>query len=210
MNVLDGVRRSGVAPVVVQVSSAAVYGNPRSLPVDELADKKPISPYGYHKLFCEMLALEYAQSYGISSVICRVFSLFGPLQKRLLVWELYRQFAGGAERIELQGTGNETRDFLHVEDLADAILRLAVVAPRNQVTTLNVASGVETSTRALATTMGELLGSAKKVFCRCESRPGDPVRWWADTSYLHSLLGDWQPRTLKEALTRTVNEWQVN
>jgi len=208
LNVLDGVRRSGVSPILVQVSSAAVYGNPRSLPVDELADKKPISPYGYHKLFCEMLAHEYAQSYGISSVICRVFSLFGPLQKRLLVWELYRQFAGGGERIELQGTGNETRDFLHVDDLADAILRLAVVAPRNQVTTLNVASGLETCTRELANEIGAVLTTEKTVACRGQARPGDPVRWWADVSNLKAMLGDWQPCSLREALARTFVHWR--
>jgi len=209
MNVLDGVRRSGIEPIVLQVSSAAVYGNPDELPVGESARTAPISPYGYHKLLCEMLAREYAQCYGVSSVVCRIFSLFGPLQRRLLVWELYQQFAGPESRVELQGTGEETRDFLHVDDLSDALLRLAKVAPRHTATALNVASGVETSTRALAEEIGSVVNTEKEVVCRGNSRPGDPARWWADTSKLQSLVGDWRPVALREALSKTVHEWNA-
>jgi UDP-glucose 4-epimerase len=207
MNVLDGVRRSGVEPVVLQVSSAAVYGNPDEFPVGEDANTAPISPYGHHKLFCEMLAREYAQCFGVTSVVCRIFSLFGPLQRRLLVWELYRQFAGSGPRVELQGTGEETRDFLHVDDLSDALLCLAKIAPRNTATALNVASGVETSTRGLAEAMSSVLHAEKEIVCRGEARPGDPSRWWADVSKLRSMLGDWQPCSLREALARTSVEW---
>lgn len=209
MNVLEGVRRSGTEPVVLQVSSAAIYGNPESLPVAEDAAAAPISPYGHHKLFCEMLAKEYAQCYGITSVVCRIFSLFGPLQRRLLVWELYRQFAGPNSRVELQGTGDETRDFLHVDDLSDALLRLAKVAPRHTAAALNVASGVETTTRGLAEEIGEVLGAKKEIFCRGQARPGDPARWCADTSKLKSLLGEWHPIGLREALLLTVRDWQI-
>jgi len=208
MNVLDGVRRSEVEPIVLQVSSAAVYGNPDELPVGEEARTAPISPYGHHKLFCELLAHEYAQCYGVSSVVCRIFSLFGPLQRRLLVWELYQQFAGPESRVELQGTGEETRDFLHVDDLSDALLRLAKVAPRHTATALNVASGVETSTRALAQEIGSVVNSEKEVVCRGYSRPGDPARWWADVSELRCMLGDWQPCTLSEALASTFMDWR--
>ncbi len=210
VNVLDGVRRACVQPVVVQVSSAAVYGNPESLPVSENAPTVPISPYGHHKLFCEMIACEYAQCYGITSVICRVFSLFGPLQRRLLVWELYSQFAGANACVELQGTGSETRDFLHVDDLASAVLRIGKVAPLNVATALNVASGVETSTRSLAEEIGSVLPVKKQILCRGESRPGDPARWSADISKLQALIGDWRPTPLHEALSRTVRDWQAS
>jgi UDP-glucose 4-epimerase len=207
-NVLDGVRRSGIEPVVLQISSAAVYGNPESFPVAEEAVAAPISPYGHHKLFCEMLAKEYAQCYGVTSMVCRVFSLFGPLQRRLLVWELYKQFAGPSSRVELQGTGNETRDFLHVNDLSDALLRLAKVAPQHKATALNLASGVETTTHGLAEEIGTVLGTKKEIFCHGESRPGDPERWYADISKLKSLLGDWHPIKLREALLLTIRDWQ--
>lgn len=207
MNVLDGVRRSGTEPVVIQVSSAAVYGNPDVLPVREDAKTAPISPYGHHKLSCELLAREYAECYGVSNVVLRIFSLFGPLQRRLLVWELYRQFVGPQACVELQGTGIETRDFLHVDDLAGAVLRLATVAPRHAATVLNVASGVETSTRGLAEEMRTVLSSTKEISCRGKSRPGDPARWCADLSRLQSLLGRWRPIGLDEALSRTIRDW---
>jgi UDP-glucose 4-epimerase len=210
LNVLDGVRRSGARPTVFSISSAAIYGNPAALPVSESAAADPISPYGHHKLFCEMIAREYAQCYGITSVACRVFSLLGPLQRRLLVWELYNQFAGSKEFVELQGTGAETRDFLHVDDLADAILQLAKVVPCGAASVINVASGFETPTLSLAEEIGLLFPAKKEIVCRGESRAGDPTRWWADISKLQALLGDWRPRGLPESLSRTVQDWRAN
>src|SRR5713226_5868342 len=73
-NVLEGVRRSGAQPLVIIPSSAAVYGNPQSLPVKENAPLQPISPYGFHKAVCEMLAREYAECFGVDVIICRFFS----------------------------------------------------------------------------------------------------------------------------------------
>ena len=207
LNVLDSVRRSGTSPVVFMISSAAVYGNPAELPVSEGAAMAPISPYGHHKVLCESVGREYAQCYGVTSVICRVFSVFGPLQRRLLVWELYKQFAGPDRFVELQGTGRETRDFLHVDDLADAILRLAPVAPRHESTAVNVASGVETAAAALAEELKRLTHSEKEIVCRGVSRPGDPCRWCADASRLESLVSDWQPKPLAAALTSTLSRW---
>src|SRR5262249_18254379 len=63
-NTLDSVRRSGLKPIVFFPSSAAVYGNPEKLPVTEDANLAPISPYGFHKAACELLATEYSECFG--------------------------------------------------------------------------------------------------------------------------------------------------
>jgi UDP-glucose 4-epimerase len=209
-NVLDGVRRSGREPLVVFPSSAAVYGNPAVLPVTEDAPCSPISPYGFHKLSCEIFAREYAACFGVSTVVCRLFSVFGQRQRRLLVSELYEQFAGDADTVQLQGTGKETRDFLHVDDLARAILLLAPAAPRRACTILNMAAGVETPVLTLAESIRALVAPEKKVTCRGIARPGDPARWCADISRLRALIPGWQPQGLAEALAMTIGQWRAS
>src|SRR5687767_14331524 len=96
-NVFEAVRQSGIKPLIVMPSSAAVYGNPQALPVNEEAIVQPISPYGFHKAICELLAREYAECFGLDFIICRFFSVFGAAQRRLLIWELHQQLAGPNE-----------------------------------------------------------------------------------------------------------------
>src|SRR5258706_2499172 len=113
--VLEGVRLSGRRPRVIFPSSAAVYGDALQQPIGEEASLAPISAYGFHKVMCERLAAEYAACFGVPAVVLRIFSLFGSAQRRLLVWELFRQFRESPE-VALAGTGDEERDYLHVDD----------------------------------------------------------------------------------------------
>lgn len=228
-NALESIRRANLSPVVILPSSAAVYGNPEALPVGESAPVAPISPYGFHKAASELLAREYAECFGLRLLVGRLFSVFGPRQRRLLVWEIFRQLAGSAPRVELQGTGRETRDFLHVDDVCAAFLALAGNAPPG-CTVVNVASGRETSVLELAERMSATVagddddnadGSGgsrrgghsdrkprKPVTCRGLSRPGDPLHWRADVSRLRQLAPGWQPRDLAEALRETIAAWR--
>ena len=208
-NVLDSVRRSGREPLIVFPSSAAVYGNPASLPVAEDAPCAPISPYGFHKAACELLAREYAQCFGLSTVVCRLFSLFGSRQRRLLTWEIYTQLAGAGSTVALHGTGTETRDFLHIDDLTRAILLLPAAVPRGQCTLLNIASSTETPVLALAETMRAMTAPEKKITCRGLARPGDPHRWCADVRRLRALLPAWQPQEFAAALSATIRQWNA-
>jgi len=207
-DVLEAVRRSGKNPLVVIPSSAAVYGNPASLPVTEEVTLKPISPYGFHKAASELLAREYAECFGLKVMICRFFSVFGPAQRRLLVWELYQQLAGPEKVAWLAGTGEETRDFLYIDDLSAALLSLIEKFADEHSLVVNVASGTETSVLHLAETIRDLVAPEKEVRCRGRQRKNDPLRWWADISRLQNLLPSWQPRTLDETLPLCVDTWQ--
>jgi UDP-glucose 4-epimerase len=211
-NVLDAVRRSRVRPLVLFPSSAAVYGDLAELPAREDATPRPISPYGFHKTACELLAREYADCFGLSVVVCRLFSVFGEAQRRLLVWELYRQFRGPAPVVWLEGTGGETRDYLHADDAAAALLELAAIKEGDggRCTVVNVGSGVETNVLELARGVGALVAPAKEVRCRGVERAGDPRRWRADTSLLAALAPNWRPRPLGERLAQCVNAWEVS
>lgn len=235
-NLLDSVRRSDARPLIVFPSSAAIYGNPRKLPVAEDEPARPISPYGFHKAACELLTREYTECFGLRVLTCRLFSVFGEAQRRLLVWELYRQFAGDSSVAQLEGTGEETRDYLHVDDAAAAVLELAEglmtsgdrfmsdggsgggdttvnAGDRTTVntcicTTVNVARGEETRVLDLAEQIRSLVAPSKEIRCRGLARAGDPQRWRADISLLRSLAPRWNPRPFHERLARCVAAWQ--
>jgi UDP-glucose 4-epimerase len=204
---LDAVRRSGLDPLVVYPSSAAVYGNVDKLPVAEEAPVRPISPYGFHKAACELIAAEYNKCFGIRMVVCRLFSLFGPTQRRLLVWELYKQFVS-REAVTLQGTGMETRDYLFIIDAVGAMLGLSESSSKTTgLLTVNIASGTETQILDLAREIGGVM-QPKEIICGKEERPGDPHAWRADTSLLRSLVPGWAPQSLGDALRQCIGSWQ--
>jgi UDP-glucose 4-epimerase len=212
-SVLDAVRRSKSRPKVLFPSSAAVYGNPAKLPVCETDPTNPISPYGYHKLQCELLAKEFVSCFDIEVTVCRIFSVVGDRQRRLLVWELYEQLIGNAPDIRLQGTGHETRDYLHSEDAAAAMLELAMLdssgeASAHSVPTFNIASGNEVSVRDLIESLSTLLKIRKPVISADEQRIGDPSRWCADITGLKQAVETWSPKPLGEMLSDTVTVWR--
>jgi UDP-glucose 4-epimerase len=211
-NMFEGVRLSGVKPVVIIPSSASVYGNPQNLPVKEDTPVAPISPYGFHKAICEMLGREYAACFGLNVIACRFFSVFGERQRRLLVWELYQQLAGPEPVVWLDGTGSESRDFVHIDDAAEVMLQLAGhhatrSAPGSYLE-VNIGSGIETSVQQIAHQLRTLVAPEKEIRSRGNTRPGDPLRWQADVARLHSLLPEWQASSLAAGLARCVAAWK--
>ncbi len=203
-NLLDAVRRSGLRPRVVFPSSAAVYGNPAALPVAEEAPADPISPYGYHKLACELVAREYNACFGTDAVVCRIFSVVGPAQRRLLAWEIYRQLRGAAPIVRLRGTGQESRDYLHVDDLAAAVLTLESA---DGLTTYNLGSGTETRVADLAAELARAAGTSKPVVWSGHAPSGDPTRWVADVTRTRQALPGWVPRPLSASVLDCVRRW---
>lgn len=184
--VLDAVRRDGSTIRVLFSSSAAVYGNPASLPVSEDASCAPISAYGHHKRMCELLLQEYHAIYGVPTLAARIFSAYGAGLRKQLLWELCQRCRRGGP-IELFGTGEETRDFLHADDVAEALLLLCEQG-RFDGSAINVASGAETSVAEIASHVLAAWGDPKlHVAFNGRTRSGDPQRWRADVSRLRKL-----------------------
>jgi UDP-glucose 4-epimerase len=212
-NVLEAVRRADRNPLVVIASSAAVYGNPPQLPVNEEAPVRPISPYGFHKAICETLAREYAECFGLDLLVCRFFSVFGASQRRLLIWELYQQLAGPNQTAWLDGSGSESRDFLYIDDAAEAVFgliegRAKSSGQRGSLAVVNVASGQETTVLEVAKQVRDTIAPKKEILCRGNAREGDPRRWHADISRLQSMLPSWRPRPVTEALGLCITAWR--
>lgn len=205
-NVLDSVRRSGSPARALLLSSAAVYGQPTALPVSEDEPCRPLSPYGYSKLVCELVAQQYLECFSVDALVCRLFSVVGPAQHRLLAWEVFRQLADPmVDVVTLKGSPNSVRDYLHVGDVAAALVALcgAIDPPR----CVNVASGRGATVDDVVTVLASLTGSQKRHLFLKEHGRGDPDVWQGDVSSLRQVLGRWQPSELREALADCVTHW---
>lgn len=167
------------------LSSAAVYGDPLELPIREDAFCRPVSPYGYHKRICELLAEEYALLHGIEGATLRVFSAYGPGLRKQVVWDLLQRFLrGGAEPVVLAGTGEESRDFIHVADIAEA---LCLAVEKRAQGVYNLASGEETRIGDLAEKIRVVCGSAREIRPDNQGRRGNPKCWRAEVSRMRAL-----------------------
>lgn len=166
-------------------SSAAVYGNPGTLPVREKTPCRPISPYGYHKHVCELLCEEYTSLYGIKSSVLRIFSAYGERLRKQVVFDLCRKFSDPLQdTVNVYGTGDETRDFIHAGDIAQSVERIHFSGDSG---VFNIASGTQTRISEIAEMIRDCFRSEKNIIYSGTSRPGDPLYWEADISRITSL-----------------------
>lgn len=183
-NVLEAIRKSGIRTKLILCSSAAVYGDPQSLPVSEHFPTAPISPYGYHKRIAELLCEQYTTCFGLSTAVMRIFSAYGPGLRRQVVYDTCRQAIHG--RISLYGSGEESRDFIHCADVAKAARCIAENSNMKS-DIYNVANGEETTVAALASLVKAQSDPAMTLDFRHQKSHGMPQRWLADIQKLRSL-----------------------
>jgi len=185
----------------LHMSSAAVYGSPVSLPINEGAVIKPISPYGWHKYLSEIICKKYYSLYNVQTVSLRVFAVYGERLRKQLFWDIYQKILKSNE-VTLFGTGNESRDFINIRDLVQAI---DVVIKKGEFNgeVYNVSSGKETTIREAATIICNVYDKELKVSFSGQSKPGDPINWRADISKL-SVLGFKAKVELQEGLEKYV------
>ncbi len=204
VRLLDIIRNQNSACKYLHISSAAVYGNPVILPVKEDSKLQPLSPYGWHKLMSEQVCNEYSNIFQIQTAVVRPFSVYGPGLKKQLFWDVYQKILVNKEHIELWGTGNESRDFIYIEDLAHAIETvMGSISAEFQI--FNVASGIETTIQEAINIFIQTLGSKTTVEFNQRTREGDPINWRADISAIKKL--GFEPKlSLKEGLEQ-VGKW---
>lgn len=185
IQLLDCLRRFSPHCRLVFLSSAAVYGNPKRLPITEEALVAPISPYGFHKYQCEILCREFSEIFSLKTASVRIFSAYGPGLRRQVLWDICRKVLS-EKRLELRGTGSESRDFIHSVDVAHALLVVAEAAPL-QGEVYNVASGRETSIAVLAKHLTGYLGEQPVTVFDGQQSAGDPNNWCADIGKIGRL-----------------------
>lgn len=190
-------------------SSAAVYGNPKALPITEATPIRPISPYGTHKATAEMLLTHYTRVFGIGVTILRIFSVYGPGLRKQLIWDVSQRAMStstkGEKRIMLFGTGQESRDFIYIKDLCQAVLTIIDYPSQSRLETYNLASGVESSVQEVARCLVQQLQLAIDVCFDGVVSKADPANWRADVNRLARL--GFQPEYNLERGLKQVSTW---
>ena len=205
VHVLEFIRLYAPSAVLILPSSAAVYGLVRELPTPITHPTNPVSPYGVHKLVAEMLCRSYQRHFGVTVTVIRFFSVFGAGQRKLLLWDACWKISMG--QTEFFGTGDETRDFLHVEDAATLIQIAATRAPRGEFSVINGGTGQVVTVRMVLDELFQLSNYTVSPAFNGQTKIGDPPHYLADIS--ETLRWGWKPQIkLRDGLRRYVEWWQ--
>lgn len=196
--VLEAMRTAAPGALIVYPSSAAVYGVVTKGPIAEPTPIAPLSPYGVHKAMAEQLCLTRSKHFGLRCAIIRYFSLYGPGLRRQIVWDLVQKITANPTEVQLHGEGDETRDFLHVEDAA-RMVSLVARTTADEPVVINGGSGHAISIRELADAVARELGEHTAISFSGERRQGDPPHYQADVARL-AQLGFAPSWTLREGV----------
>jgi UDP-glucose 4-epimerase len=183
--ILDAIRQHNPQCKFLNLSSAAVYGNPEALPVKETMAVRPLSPYGIHKHFAEVICSEFYNHFGIATASLRIFSAFGPGLKKQLFWD-WSQKIKNSSHIILFGTGNESRDFIFIDDLVKAIAAVITHA-EFKADVINAANGEQVTIKQAISIFERNCPERFTYAFNGEVRHGDPINWLADISRLRAF-----------------------
>jgi UDP-glucose 4-epimerase len=168
--------------VLVFASSCAVYGEPIYLPINEEHPLNPKSPYAASKVSGEAYITAYASLYGFRPVILRLFNVYGPGQSKSyagVITEFIKRVAKGEPPV-IYGDGQQTRDFIHVDDVVQAIMR-ALISDKAY-GAYNIGSGINTTINELAQLILKLTGRTDLKPIYAPPRHGDISQSVADVS----------------------------
>jgi len=188
LQVLEAARRNNVRKVVFS-SSAGIFGELKTLPIREDHPVEPDSPYGASKLAAEKQCLAYAKLYPLECVCLRYFNVYGEHQRydaygNVVPIFVHRLLRG--EPLTVHGDGEQTRDLVSVEDVAEANYRAG--AARGVSGAFNIGSGTRISINDLVRTLSEVSGMTPRVV-HGPPRAGDVRHSIADISLAHEQLG---------------------
>jgi UDP-glucose 4-epimerase len=203
LHLLQAALAAGTNKVVFAGSGGTLYGIPETLPVAESHSRRPVSPYGVAKKAVGDYLHYYKEIHGLDYTVLALANVYGPRQDPHGEAGVVAIFAGkllAGETPTIFGDGNQTRDFVFVDDVVDAFARARTGGSG---LLANVGTGTETSVNELFATMARLIGSEEPAVY-APARPGELARSALDASFLAAELG-WKPlHTLEDGLDRTL------
>ncbi|NQX55242.1 NAD-dependent epimerase/dehydratase family protein [Pedobacter panaciterrae] len=188
LSLLEYIRLQNPACKFIYPSSPAVQGDLGNTPISEDMLAVPVSPYGFHKKIAEELCRSYYNNFNIEVGIIRYFSIYGEGLKKQLLWDACRKIQN-SDTVTFFGTGNETRDWIHVSDAVNLLYRLAMNLEGYQV--FNGGSGESVEINQVIKGLCESFNKPVRINFNGEVKVGDPIHFWADISKALSL--DWRP-----------------
>ena len=196
LKVVEAAKKARVKKLIYAASSSC-YGSPRRFPTSEKEKIDIKHPYGLTKFLGEQLVIKYATNFNMPNISFRFFNVYGP---RLNMSGQYSAVFGNFLRqkrsnkpLTIVGDGKQTRDFIHVEDLTNALIKVAKSKLVNK--TYNLGSGKEVSINKIASLFG-----GKKIFI--PKRPREPKRSLANISKIKKDI-NWKPKiSIQEGIKR--------
>lgn len=185
-NVCEWIRTFSPKSRAVLASSAAVYGGGHPGLISEKNNLNPYSPYGFNKRMCELSFESYSRNFNINTSAIRFFSIYGPELRKQLLWDICSRLAKSEKSLQLGGSGNELRDWLHVDD-ACRLMEIALKHSAPSCPIINGGTGISTSVRSIADAVLACWGTNSKLTFSSVSRPGDPESLIADISLAQSV-----------------------
>lgn len=188
LSVLEAMRRAGVKRIVYAASSSA-YGDQEVMPLVETLPAQPKSPYGLQKYVGELMLKLWHELHGLETVSLRFFNVYGPHLDpngayALVIGRFLKQRTEGTP-MTITGTGEQTRDFTHVTDIVDGIVRASVCTQVGKGEVINLGAGRNITINRIAALIG---GAVEHVAPRVE-----PMHTCADNTKARTLLS-WEPK----------------
>ena len=210
-NMLEGARKSGAGRFVF-ASSGAPAGEVEP-PIHEELPAHPVSPYGASKLAGEGYCSAYYRSFGLETVCLRFGNVYGPgsIHKNSVVAKFIKKALAGQE-LEIYGDGTQTRDFIYIDDLIEAVM-LAATRPGIGGEIFQIATSRETTVMEIADIIATAIaarGIPRPTIRLAEPRLGDVKRNFSDTKKAETILG-WRFRIgLEEGIGETVRHFMTD
>jgi len=209
MNCLEIAKENNVE-LFLNCSSSEVYGTANYVPMDEKHPLHPETPYAAAKVAQDMYTFSYGRTYGLPWTTIRPFNMYGPhshwqgFRGELIPKMIVR--AMNKQPLVLFGSGEQTRDFLYVEEAAKAVIDVAD-NPLSRGRTLNFCTGKETSVKQIAELICQAFNLDPAEFIQTQpARPGDVMRHLGDQKAFSEIVGYSPKIEIAEGIERTI-EW---
>ncbi len=187
LNVLEAAKKAKIKKFIYAASSSC-YGVPKKIPTSESESVETNHPYAFTKFLGEKAVINYANLFRMPNISCRFFNVYGPrLNDKGQYGAVFSNFLTQKKKnkpLTIVGNGHQTRDFIHVDDLTSAFVKIIKSNFKNKI--YNLGSGKETSINKIANIIG-----GKKIFI--PNRPGEPNRSCANISKIKNDI-NWQPK----------------
>jgi len=203
------VSRNNNIELFVNCSSSEVFGTAQYIPMDEKHPLLPETPYAASKVAQDMYTFSFGRTYGLPWTTVRPFNMYGPNSH----WQGYRGElipkmivrAMNKKPLVIFGEGNQTRDFIYVEDAAKGVAEIA--SNKNSLyKSINICTGKETSIRKVAEAICDEFSLVPKDYIQKQApRPGDVMRHLGDNSNFEQLTGYTPKTTLEEGINKTIS-----
>jgi nucleoside-diphosphate-sugar epimerase len=202
IHLLEAIRKSQKPIRLINVSSAAIYGNPEKLPISECDKPAPLSPYGVSKLAVENYVNVYSGLYNVYGISVRPFSVYGPGLYKQVVYDLIRKLINNPEKLDVYGNGTQVRDFIYIDDLVNAMVLVAEKGISGEV--YNIASGTSYSINEIVDAISSAMSIQPEINYSGKVRSGEPDKWIVNIEKIQKL-GFSNKINLHEGIGKTVN-----